>query len=376
MELHDVLPGDFWEAIYLGHTVADWVLVAGIWALIASILVAVKRYSQWRLVRLAERRGNNQLALVARAVKKTTVIFLLTFSLYLATNMLNIGDPLSRWIGSVMVVVMVFQLIRWADALIGLSIEQYKSARLETDAASVTTVQAMGFVGRLILYTVLVIIGLDNLGIQVTGLIAGLGIGGIAVALAVQNILGDLFASLSIVLDKPFVIGDFLIVDNYLGSVEYIGLKTTRLRSLSGEQIVFSNSDLLKSRVRNFKRMFERRVVFEVSVVYGTPAETLEKISPWLREIVQAREQVRFDRAHMARFADSAIVYEVVYFVLAPEFNLYMDIQEQINLAIYRCFLENGIDFAFPTRTLYMKQENGSGNGTRWEGVSQVTGGD
>jgi small-conductance mechanosensitive channel len=376
MELQDVLPGDFWEAIYLGHTVADWVLVAAIWALVASILVAVKRYSQWRLVRLAKRRGNNQLALVARAVKKTTVFFLLTFALYLATNVLNIGDPLSRWIGSVMVVVMVFQLIRWADALIGLSIEQYKSARLDTDAASVTTVQAMGFVGRLILYTVLVIIGLDNLGIQVTGLIAGLGIGGIAVALAVQNILGDLFASLSIVLDKPFVIGDFLIVDNYLGTVEYIGLKTTRLRSLSGEQIVFSNSDLLKSRVRNFKRMFERRVVFEVSVVYGTPAETLEKISTWLREIVQARDQVRFDRAHMARFGDSAIVYEVVYFVLAPEFNLYMDIQEQINLAIYRCFRENGIDFAFPTRTLYMKQENGTGNGAPWEGVSQITGGD
>jgi len=197
---------------------------------------------------------------------------------------------------------------------------------------------------------------LDNLGVDITALVAGLGIGGIAVALAAQNVLGDLFASLSIVLDKPFVVGDFLNVDDFLGSVEHVGLKTTRLRSLSGEQLVFSNNDLLNSRIRNYGRMFERRVVFSLGVTYETPPEKLRGIPTIIREAVEAKDKVRFDRAHFQKYGDFALVFEVVYYVLSSDYTLCMDIQQSVNLRIYERFAEEGIEFAYPTQKLYVTE--------------------
>jgi small-conductance mechanosensitive channel len=200
---------------------------------------------------------------------------------------------------------------------------------------------------------------LDNLGYNVSALLAGLGIGGIAVALALQNVLGDLFASLSITLDKPFVTGDFIIVGDLLGTVSHVGLKTTRVTSLSGEQLVFSNSDLLSSRIRNFKRMSERRVVFSFGVLYQTPVSQLEEIPAIVREIVESTDTTRFDRAHFKEFGDSAYLYEVVYYVREPDYNLYMDRQQQINLELCRRFEERGIEFAYPTRTLHLASDTG-----------------
>jgi len=195
---------------------------------------------------------------------------------------------------------------------------------------------------------------LDNLGVNITTLVASLGIGGIAVALAVQNILGDLFASLSIVLDKPFVIGDFIIVDKYLGTVEYVGLKTTRLRSLGGEQLVFSNADLLKSRLQNMTRMNRRRAAFTVAVAYDTPTDKLRLIPPLLTEVVKAQEPVTFDRAHFAGMVAPALNFDVVYWVETADFNRYMDIQQEIYLQLMDRFAALGIEFAFPTQRLHL----------------------
>jgi len=187
--------------------------------------------------------------------------------------------------------------------------------------------------------------------------VAGFGIGGVAVALAVQSVLGDLFASLSIILDKPFVVGDFIVVDNLRGTVERVGVKTTRLRSLDGELLVFSNGDLLKSRIRNFRRMYDRRVEFTLGVTYRTPLEKLRRIPQWLREIIAAQPRTRFDRAHFKQYGDSALVFEIVYYVLDRDYNLYMDIHQAINLAICEHFGREGIEFAFPTRTVYLTEE-------------------
>jgi small-conductance mechanosensitive channel len=213
---------------------------------------------------------------------------------------------------------------------------------------------ALGFIVKLTLWSLILLVALDNLGFNIRTLIAGLGVGGVAVALAVQNVLGDLFASLSIVLDKPFVIGDFLIVDDHLGTVERVGLKTTRLRSLGGEQLIFSNSDLLKSRLHNYGRMFERRVVFSVGVTYQTPRAKLELIPTIIREAIQAQDKTRLDRSHFKAFGDFSINFESVYYVLGPDYNLYMDIQQAINLQIHKRFEEEGIEFAFPTQTLFV----------------------
>ena len=190
--------------------------------------------------------------------------------------------------------------------------------------------------------------------------------GGIAIALAAQNILGDLFASLSIVLDKPFVVGDFLIIGDFLGSVEKVGIKTTRLRSLSGEQLVFSNNDLLNSRIRNYGRMYERRVVFSLGVTYQTPSEKLKRIPDIVRKAVEAQENVReavetqedvrFDRAHFQKYGDFALIFEIVYYVLSADYAQYMDVQQAINLRIYEDFEENEIEFAYPTQTVYVSK--------------------
>jgi small-conductance mechanosensitive channel len=218
----------------------------------------------------------------------------------------------------------------------------------------VGSLAVIGFVVRVLIWALVALLTLDNLGIDVTALVAGLGIGGIAVALAVQNILGDLFASLSITFDKPFVVGDFLIVDDFLGSVEYIGIKSTRLRSLSGEQIVLSNADLLKSRIRNYGRMVERRVLFATSVTYETPVEKLERVAPLIREIVQAQPDTRFDRSHFAKHGPSSLDFETVYYVLSADYNRYMDIQQAINLRLHREFARIGIEFAYPVQRIFV----------------------
>lgn len=253
----------------------------------------------------------------------------------------------------VAVTVLLIQAALWASALIVSSVKRITERRKETDAAGATTLAALGFVGRMAIWCATALLIVANLDIDVTAMVAGFGIGGIAVALAAQNILGDLFASASIVLDKPFVLGDFIVVDDKSGSIEYIGLKTTRLRSISGEQVIFSNADLLKCRIHNYKRMCHRRIVFTLGVTYDTALEKMSAIPGMVREAIEAREQVRFDRAHFASFGDSALNFEVVYYVLSPEFAVYRDIQQEINLSILRRFTDEKIEFAFPSRTIY-----------------------
>jgi small-conductance mechanosensitive channel len=197
---------------------------------------------------------------------------------------------------------------------------------------------------------------LSNLGVNITSLIAGLGSGGIAVALAMQNILGDLFSYFAIYFDKPFVKGDFIIIGPQLGVVDKIGIKTTRIRALQGEEIIISNSELTSSRIQNFKKMEERRVVFSFRVFYKTPLEKLEKIPQYVRDIVSAQEQVRFDRAHLAAFGESAYVFEIVYYVQSGDYNEYMDIHQNIHFQIIAVFERENIDFAYPTQKVYLDQ--------------------
>lgn len=341
-----------WE--FLVNPVRAWV-VAGVIAAFWFTLVWMARSVLVRQVtRLSTRTATHVDALVAQVIGATRLWVVAIVALWAGSIVLAMTDRLRELVVAVTIVAVLVQLGIWGATAIAGYVRHYGETHLERDSASVMTVRAVGFLSRLALWSILLLVILSNLGIDVTALIAGLGIGGIAVALAVQNILGDLFASLSIVVDKPFVVGDFIIVDDLLGTVEHVGLKTTRVRSLSGEQLVFANSDLLNSRIRNFKRMFQRRVVFEFGVEYGTAAEDLEWIPETVREIVDELPDTRFDRAHFRSFGESSLEFEVVYHVLQPDFNLFMDRQQSINLAIYRRLRERGIHFAFPTRTLHI----------------------
>lgn len=206
---------------------------------------------------------------------------------------------------------------------------------------------------KMLVWLVAIIFLLSNLGFNVTGIVAGLGIGGIAIALAAQAILGDLFSYFVIFFDRPFEPGDFITVDDKKGTVEKVGLKTTRVRALSGEQLILSNSNLTNSRVHNFKRLERRRVAFILMVTYDTGSEMLEKIPAIVREIIESYKDISFDRAHLTQLADSSINFEVVYFVETPDLTIHLDSQQSIYLKIIKSFRSHGIDFAFPTQTVF-----------------------
>jgi small-conductance mechanosensitive channel len=348
---------EFLNTIVYDNTLRAWGIALGIGVVVLVALRVVQGIGVARLGKLAAKTHLPGGELVVAALRKTRLFTLLIVAFYLATLGLELPDRVRNIITNVTVVLLLLQAGVWIVAALNAWLERYRQRQLTADPAAVTTVSALAFLGKLAIWSAVLLLALDNLGINVTALITGLGIGGVAVALAVQNILGDLFASLSIVLDKPFVIGDFLIVDDHLGSVEHIGLKTTRLRSLSGEQLVFSNSDLLKSRIRNYGRMYERRVVFSIGVTYQTPREKLKMIPGVIREAVEAQEQTRFDRSHFKEYGNFSLNFETVYYVLSSDYNLYMDIQQGINLHIHERFEKEEIVFAYPTQTVFVAQE-------------------
>jgi len=333
------------------EVVEKWLLALAVFLVALVALRMLKRLLTRHSQAWAGRWHSPWALAVAELPGRTRLWFLLILAAYLGSLPLGLE---SRLRDTVMVVALVLQGAIWASVLLDHLVSQSVERRIEKDAAVATTVSMLGFLGKLVLWSLAALLALENAGVNVTALVAGLGIGGIAIALAAQNILGDLFASLSIVLDKPFVLGDFIVVDQHMGTVEHIGVKTTRLRSLSGEQLVFSNSDLLKSRISNYQRMRQRRVVFTVGVTYHTPLEKLSALPAALGDIVRAQERVRLDRAHFKSFGDSALIFEVVYYVLDPDYNLSMDIQQAINFALVDHFQRQGIEFAYPTQTIFL----------------------
>lgn len=337
---------------YYGNTLQDWLTALAVVIALALLLLFAKRLVLARLAVWSRKTETRLDDFAMDMLAGTRFLFLLVIAFYFGSQYLELPPKPTHLITHITIITLLVQVALWGNRGIALWLSDHLKRHRETDAAGATTVSVLGFIARVVLWSVLLLMILDNLGFNITALVASLGIGGIAMALAVQNILGDIFASLSIAMDKPFAIGDFIIVDDVMGTVEYIGLKTTRLRSLSGEQIVFSNNDLLKSRIRNYKRMYERRVVFGFGVIYQTSHEQLKKIPVIVREIIESLEKIRFDRAHFKEYGDSSLHFEVVYFVEDPDYNLYMDIQQAINLAIFRRFEQEHIEFAYATRAL------------------------
>lgn len=350
----------FLKTVFYDNPVWLWFLAAAIAIAIPILLWFGKRFATRRLGIIAARTKTEIDDFFVDLLRRTQLLFLIPLGLYAGALALIIPADADRAIKTLMLLSFLLQVAFWGNTVITFWISRTAKKRLEQDAAAATTIRAFGILGKLVLWIVLALLALDNLGIKITSLIAGLGIGGVAIALAMQNILGDLFASLSIVFDKPFVIGDFIIVDEHLGTVERIGLKTTRLRSLSGEQLILSNKDLLQSRIRNYKRMYERRVVFSIGVTYQTPYEKLQQIPGMIKDIIEGQENTRFDRSHFSAYNDSSLNFETVYYVLVSNYNAYMDIQQAINLTLYKQFEEKGIEFAYPTRTIYTVPQKGA----------------
>ena len=276
--------------------------------------------------------------------------------IFAASRYLSFSAAFDKWMLWLFALVLLNRAIRIINALMDFLAEKMYLQKEGVDMGSKGAIKHILLIVKIAVAGVMIVIALDNLGFDIGAVVAGLGVTGIVIGLAVQNIVGDLFSSFCIIFDKPFEVGDFIIVGDFMGVVERIGIKTTRITSLGGEQIVFSNSDLTGSRIRNYKRMAKRRVAFGFGVVYSTAEEKLKAIPETVKGIIGDIEKTTFDRAHFQKFGASSLDFEVVYYVLSSDYNVYMDIQQKINLGIFSSFNKDGIEFAFPTQTLHVKE--------------------
>jgi small-conductance mechanosensitive channel len=346
---------DILQFEFLGNPVADWGLAVVTFLVTLTVLPIVKSFIGARRRRWTpqdRQQFHSAIELTALLVERTSRLFLWAVALYFGSRDLTFTPGLERAITVTIVSLFWVQVGLWAMASIRFGIEQRRQRSADLDALLAGSMDIIVFCAGLIIWAMVMLLALDNLGVQIKPLLAGLGIGGIAIALAVQTVLSDLLASMSIALDKPFGVGDSLTVGDYQGTVEHIGVKSTKLRSISGEQIIISNADIIKARVRNFGRMRERRTVFQFGVNYDTPVEALRAIPAEVRTIVEAQADVRFDRCHFLVYGDTALQFELVYFVTKAEFIVYADIQQAINLALLERFRALKIQLAAPTRAV------------------------
>ncbi len=351
---------DFLQNTYFLYNSLDkWLIALGIFLGTSIIFQIVQFLIKQRVSVLAKKTETPIDDLVVEIVQQTKLFFILVIALWVSYRSVLLGtEDTYIALRTLTFFALFIQIGYWGNGLITYMVDRQVKVELAADeGANATTINALGLVLKGALWSIVILLALDNLpGVEINSLIASMGITGIAVALAVQNILGDLFAALSIVLDKPFVIGDFIVVGDLGGSVEHIGLKSTRLRSLSGEQLIFSNSDLLGSRIRNYKRMERRRQVFSFGVTYQTPPAKLSAIPAIVQDIIASHEQLTFDRVHLQQLAASSIDFEAVYTMETPDYNAFMDTQQSINLRLIAQFEKEGIEFAYPTQTVFVER--------------------
>jgi small-conductance mechanosensitive channel len=333
-----------WEDVALAFGVATTVFVV-LWT--ARLFVRRKHKAY------AATEAREALELPALAFSRTTAPFLVIMAAYAGLEGFDLAPRTAAVVRSVAMIALFWQAGLWASTAAMAWLHHRAADTARNGKALAGSLGILRFLTQVVIWAMVVLLTLENVGVDITALVAGLGIGGVAVALALQNVLGDLLASLSITLDQPFVVGDFIATGEYLGSVEYVGIKSTRLRSLSGEQIVMPNSDLLSNPVRNYGRMAQRRVAFKLGVEYETPRDRLEQVAPAVRRIIEAQDDVRFDRCHFSAFAESALEFEAVYYVLSADYNRYMDIQQSIYFAIHAELERLGIGFAYPVRRVF-----------------------
>ncbi len=351
--MEDVLKHSYW-----GNTVGDYLISAAFIVIGFLVLRGIKNFVLTRLKKLVSKTESNLDDIALQVVEKFGIPILRVLVIYWAIELLVLRPKVEKWLNIAYGVVTLYFVVSFLLALVRRLLEA-QVMKLENGETKLKQIGGIMVVLKILVWSIGLLALFSNLGYDVTTVLTGLGIGGIAIALAAQNILGDLFNYFVIFFDRPFEVGDFITVDDKKGTVEYIGIKTTRIRSITGEQLIISNSNLTSSRIHNFKRLESRRVVFSIGVVYGLPLEKLKMIPGIIKQIVEKSELVRFDRVHFNRYGDFSLDYEVVFFVDTPDYNTYMDILQQINFGIYEKFESEKIDFAFPTQTLiFNRTEN------------------
>jgi small-conductance mechanosensitive channel len=349
------------KSVYFGNTITAWLISLGIGAVVFLALLLIKRLVVSRLGKLAARTENDFDDAVVEIIRSTRSFFLVAIAIYAAIRGLTIHPRLLGPLEKTLELLILLQIGLWASGLVAFLVQRSLEKRDHaSDRIGVAALRAIGIAARVVAWIIIVLVAIQAIfDKNVWPLMTGLGVGGIAIALAVQNILGDLLAAVAIVFDRPFDVGDTIQVDQMVGKVEQIGLKTTRVRSVTGEQLILGNGELLKSRLRNYRRMYERRALLHLDLEYDTDAAVVERVPGMIRQIIEAQGATRFERSHFAGFMENALRIETVYYVLDPDYNRFMDAQQAINLAILRRFAADNIRFAFPTRTVELKAPDG-----------------
>ena len=346
---------NWWQQVFFHNTIQSWLIAIGIVLLGFTVLKLIKKTVISKLKKWADKTTTSFDDLIVAGVDKSVFPILYVALVNAGMSYLSIPEKWEHRISVALWVVIMFFVLR----IIASGVRYFiLSAIKDKENSEVREKQAGGLIVILnfCIYIIGFIFVLDNLGYNMATLLTGLGIGGIAIALAAQAVLGDLFSYFAIYFDKPFEVGDFVQVDDKAGVIEYIGIKTTRVRNLAGEQIVFSNKDLTNSRLHNFGRMEKRRVVFNLGVVYNTPIDTIKLIPETVKEIISQQENITFDRGHFTGFNNSSMNFEFVYYVLTADYNFYMSTHQTIYLAILRSFEKMKVKLAYPTQTLFLNR--------------------
>lgn len=349
----DFLNTEFLQKTFWGNRVLDYIDFVLIFT---TILILVKLFRSTILVflqKFAKKTQSNLFCFILNKIKKLLIPLEYYGVLYFSIKTLNLHKYLEKTLDVVALLIVVFYVTRFVIALVDFIIEQ-KIEQTSTPG-KVQVLRAIIPAINIAIWVIGVIFILSNLGFNISALVAGLGIGGLAVALAGQKILGDIFSYISIIVDKPFEIGDFILVDNNWGTVEYIGIRSTRLKSLSGELLVFANSDITAARIRNYTKMKERRAEIMIGVIYETPIEKLQIIPQIIQNIVENTDKVRFDRSHFHSFGNSSLNFQTIFWVEDIDFKVFMDKQQEILLKIFDEFKKNNIEFAYPTSKIYLE---------------------
>ncbi len=347
------------DRVYYDNTVQNYLTTVG---MILGGMLIIRLFRKGILARLkkwATTTETNFDDYVVSAVERFVLPMLNVGVMYVAIKYLSLSDETSKILRNAFVVAFTFYAIRLTTSSLRILLESY-AKKQEGGEEKVKQLKGIMIVISILVWSLGGVFLFDNLGYDVTAIITGLGIGGLAVALAAQTILGDLFNYFVIFFDRPFEIGDFIVVDDKRGNVEYVGIKTTRIKSITGEQIIISNSDLTNSRVHNFKRMEKRRILFTLGVTYQTTPEQLKEIPKIISQIITDQKDAQMDRCHFATYGDFSLNFETVYFVNEPDYVKYMDIQQTINLHIFEAFAKRKIEFAYPTQTIFMEKTSKS----------------
>ena len=342
----------------MNNTVLEYLTALGVFVLGLVILKIFKMIVLAKVKKIVNHTITEFDDLIINTVDSVGGPFYFFFSLYFALKFISIPEIIPRIVYYILLIIGVYYVIMGLQNIIDYGFNKLAKKRQASEQSKFdpTVINLFRKISRVVLWGIAIVIFLQNLGYDITALVAGLGIGGLAIAFAIQNILSDIFSSFTIYFDKPFEIGDFIIIGNDMGTVEKIGIKSTRIKTLQGQELIVSNKELTETRINNYKRMEKRRIVFNFGVVYQTKTEKLKKVLEIVKEVIDKIELTDLDRVHFNKFGDSSLNYEVVYYLKSSDYNVYMNTQQEINLAIKERFEQEKIEFAYPTQTIYVNK--------------------